>query len=95
MGDWEKHVIPDWVVDDYNSRVSKEDRLPLKRTKKRSDTKYNHAPNKTTASMNRLKNIQYNRTASDMISDWIDDNHSLTRLLIIIFSVAVASFLVN
>ena len=30
MGDWKKHVVPDWVVDDYNSRVSKEDRLPLR-----------------------------------------------------------------
>ena len=30
MSDWEKHVIPDWVVDDYNSRVSEEDRLPLR-----------------------------------------------------------------
>lgn len=30
MSDWEKHVVPDWVVDDYNSRVPEEDRLPLR-----------------------------------------------------------------
>ncbi len=29
MGSREKYEIPDWVVDDYNSRVSEEDRLPL------------------------------------------------------------------
>ena len=32
MSDWEKHVVPDWVVDDYNSRVPKEDRLPISET---------------------------------------------------------------
>lgn len=32
MGDWKKHVVPDWVVDDYNSRVSEEDRLPIGRS---------------------------------------------------------------
>ena len=29
MSDWEKFVVPDWVVKDYNSRVPKEDKLPL------------------------------------------------------------------
>ena len=29
MGSREKYEVPDWVVDDYNSRVSAEDRLPL------------------------------------------------------------------
>lgn len=29
MTNWEKYEVPDWVVDDYNSRVSEEDRLPL------------------------------------------------------------------
>lgn len=29
MGIREKYEIPDWVVDDYNSRVSEEDRLLL------------------------------------------------------------------
>ncbi len=29
MNSREKYEIPDWVVDDYNSRVSEEDRLPL------------------------------------------------------------------
>ena len=33
MSDWRKHVVPDWVVDDYNDRVSKEDRLPIDGTK--------------------------------------------------------------
>lgn len=31
MGDWEKYEVPDWVVDDYNSRVSEKDRIPLGR----------------------------------------------------------------
>ncbi|MBQ2245890.1 MAG: hypothetical protein II324_02420, partial [Selenomonadales bacterium] len=30
MGSRENYEIPDWVVDDYNSRVSEEDRLPLR-----------------------------------------------------------------
>ena len=30
MGSREKYEVPDWVVDDYNSRVSEEDRLPLR-----------------------------------------------------------------
>ena len=29
MGHREDYQIPDWVVKDYNSRVPKEDRLPL------------------------------------------------------------------
>ena len=32
MVDWGKRVVPDWVVDDYNSRVPKEDRLPISGT---------------------------------------------------------------
>lgn len=31
MTDWEKYEVPDWVVDDYNSRVSEKDRMPLGR----------------------------------------------------------------
>ena len=93
MSDWEKHVVPDWVVDDYNSRVSEEDRLPLEGTKKYSNPEYNHVLDETTAS--RPTDIQYTRTVSDIIGDWIDDNHSLTCLLIIIFSAAFAAFLVN
>ena len=30
MDSREKYEIPDWVVDDYNGRVSEEDRLPLR-----------------------------------------------------------------
>jgi hypothetical protein len=95
MSDWEKHVVPDWVVDDYNDRVSKEDRLPIDGTKKYDNTKHNNVVDETTASLKRPKDIRYDRTPSDMISDWVDDNHSLTRLLIIIFSAAFAAFLVN
>lgn len=95
MSDWEKHVVPDWVVDDYNSRVSKEDRLPIEGAKKYNNTEYNNVLDETTASLERPEDIQYDRTVSDMFSDWIDDNHSLTRLLIIIFSAAVAAFLVK
>lgn len=29
MVDWKKYEVPDWVVDDYNSRVSEADRIPL------------------------------------------------------------------
>ncbi len=29
MGDWKKHVVPDWVVDNYNSRVSEDTKLPI------------------------------------------------------------------
>lgn len=29
MVDWKKYEVPDWVVDDYNSRVSEKDRMPL------------------------------------------------------------------
>lgn len=29
MTDWRKYEVPDWVVDDYNSRVPKKDRMPL------------------------------------------------------------------
>ncbi len=29
MGDWKKHVVPDWVVDNYNSRVSEDAKLPI------------------------------------------------------------------
>lgn len=29
MTDWRKYEVPDWVVDDYNSRVSEKDRMPL------------------------------------------------------------------
>lgn len=95
MSDWEKHVVPDWVVDDYNNRVSKEDRLPIDGTKKYDNTEYNNVVDETTASLERPKDIRYDRTPSDMISDWVDDNHSLTRLLIIIFSATFAAFLVN
>ena len=38
MGDWRDHVVPDWVVDDYNSRVSAEDRLPLPTGRTYEDT---------------------------------------------------------
>ena len=29
MTDWKKYEVPDWVVDDYNSRVPEKDRMPL------------------------------------------------------------------
>lgn len=29
MTDWRKYEVPDWVVDDYNSRVPEKDRMPL------------------------------------------------------------------
>ena len=29
MTDWRKYEVPDWVVDDYNSRVSEKDRILL------------------------------------------------------------------
>lgn len=29
MTDWGKYEVPDWVVDDYNSRVPEKDRMPL------------------------------------------------------------------
>ena len=43
MSEWEKHVVPDWVVDDYNNRVSKEDRLPIGR----SNDKFSNSSNAT------------------------------------------------
>ncbi len=28
MGDWRDHVVPDWVVDEYNKHVPRDERIP-------------------------------------------------------------------
>ncbi len=28
MGDWRDHVVPDWVADEYNKHVPRDERIP-------------------------------------------------------------------
>lgn len=46
MGDWKKHVVPDWVVDDYNSRVSEDAKLPIGSSHDEFDNSSNATHNK-------------------------------------------------
>lgn len=47
MNSREKYEVPDWVVKDYNSRVSDKDKLPLKGGSRTKNTDTNkHSVNK-------------------------------------------------
>ncbi|MBO5245427.1 MAG: hypothetical protein J6B02_04935, partial [Selenomonadales bacterium] len=86
-------VVPDWVVDDYNSRVSKEDRLPLKGS---STDKYSSDYLSDHRCRNAVNiNKKYNTTdETQYSSEWPNPIANGCATLVILFFAAVFYFFV-
>lgn len=59
--DWRDYEVPDWVVDDYNSRVSEKDRIPLGKYAR------GRAYNDCSLNKDRTPSSSYVKTKSDKI----------------------------